>query len=123
VLHGPQPAAAAGGPPDPVQDPGKGRTGLKATIAFYRRLSGLSWPRRYPLIQFPNAPLIAAFLAGQAASRLHGTGHDDARAIAILAMTIWAYEELVHGVNRFRNLLGLAYVISTAVHLASALHR
>ena len=30
-------------------------------------------------------------------------------------MTIWAYEELVHGVNWFRRLLGLAYVILLAI--------
>jgi hypothetical protein len=37
-------------------------------------------------------------------------------------MAIWAYLELFHGVNAFRRLLGLAYTISTAVHLANALH-
>jgi hypothetical protein len=46
----------------------------------------------------------------------------DASAVSYLATTIWAYEELVHGVNWFRNLLGLVYVISTAVHPAHALH-
>ena len=39
----------------------------------------------------------------------------------LLAMVIWAYEELVDGVNWFRHLLGLAYVISTAAHLALAM--
>ena len=37
-------------------------------------------------------------------------------------MAIWAYLELFHGVNSFRWLLGLAYTISTAVHLANSLH-
>lgn len=73
-------------------------------------------------MQFPNAPLIIAFVAGQVASRAHGSGHADASAISYLAMFIWAYEELVDGVNWFRHLLGFAYVISTAVHLALALH-
>jgi hypothetical protein len=36
-------------------------------------------------------------------------------------MTIWAYEELVHGVNWFRRLLGLAYVIFLIVRVADAL--
>jgi hypothetical protein len=31
------------------------------------------------------------------------------------------YEELVHGVNWFRHMLGLGYAISTIVHLAVAL--
>ena len=52
---------------------------------------------------------------------LHGAGHADAQTISYLAMTIWAYEELAHGVNWFRHLLGLAYIISTSVHLAGAL--
>ncbi len=38
-----------------------------------------------------------------------------------LAMAIWAYEELAHGVNWFRHLLGLTYIVSTGVHLAAAL--
>jgi hypothetical protein len=44
-------------------------------------------------------------------------------AISYLAMTIWAYAELTDGVNWFRRLLGLGYVISTAVHQALALQR
>jgi hypothetical protein len=89
----------------------------------FRRLTQLSWPRRYPLVQFPNAPLILAFLGGQAAHFLHGTPHSYASAVSYLAMIVWAYEELTHGVNLFRRLLGLGYSISTLVHLAVALHR
>jgi hypothetical protein len=89
----------------------------------FHRLTQLSWPRRYPLIQFPNAPLIVAFLSGQAASRITGQSHSYFQAISYLAMAVWAYLELTQGVNRFRNLLGLGYLISTAVHLALALHR
>jgi hypothetical protein len=73
-------------------------------------------------VQFPNAPLILAFLAGQIAGHVHGQAHADASAISYLAFTIWAYEELVDGVNWFRHLLGLAYLISTAINLGLALH-
>ncbi len=52
---------------------------------------------------------------------LHGPGHFAAQAVSYVAITIWAYEELVHGVNWFRHLLGLVYVVSTGVHLARAL--
>jgi hypothetical protein len=85
-------------------------------------LTQLGWPLSFPIVQFPNAPLIIAFLAGEAAGRVHGQAHADAAAISYLALTVWAYEELVHGVNWFRQLLGLAYMISTATHLAAALH-
>lgn len=74
-------------------------------------------------MQFPNAPLIVAFIAGQAAGQTHGASHAYASAISYLALTIWAYEELTQGVNWFRRLLGLGYAISTLVHLALALQR
>ncbi len=50
-----------------------------------------------------------------------GSTHAYASAISYLAMAIWAYEELLHGVNWFRHLLGLGYAISTIVNLALAL--
>jgi hypothetical protein len=90
-------------------------------LGGYRRVREFSWPGRFPLVQFPNDALIVAFAAGQLAVMLHGAGHADARAVSYLAMTVWAYEELAHGVNWFRHLLGLVYIFSTAVHLAAAL--
>jgi hypothetical protein len=91
------------------------------TVRVYRRVRGFGWPRCFPIVQFPNNPLIVAFLAGEVAMMLHGAGHFDAQTLSYLAMTIWAYEELAHGVNWFRHLLGLFYIISTGVHLAHAL--
>lgn len=76
------------------------------------------WPRDFPIVQFPNVALLAAFASGQAAAMIHGVGHGDAAAVSYVAMTIWAYEELAHGVNWFRHLLGLVYLVSTAAHLA-----
>jgi hypothetical protein len=99
------------------------RSGASDAAERFRRLTQLSWPKRYPLVQFPNAPLILAFVAGQAAGLLHGAPHSYASATSYLAMIVWAYEELFHGVNLFRHLLGLGYAISTLVHLAVALHR
>jgi hypothetical protein len=87
----------------------------------FGRLTQLGWPARFPVVQFPNVPLIVAFLAGAAAARTHDPGHVYLASISYLAMGIWAYLELVYGVNWFRHLLGLGYAISTAVHLALAL--
>jgi hypothetical protein len=87
----------------------------------FQRLRKLSFPQRFPIVQFPNAPLIIAFVAGTAAARTHGSGHAYLAAISFLAFGIWAYEELLHGVNWFRHLLGLGFGIATAVHLALAL--
>lgn len=88
----------------------------------FKRLTQLSFPRSYPIVQFPNAPLILAFASGVLAHHSHGLEHSYAQAISYLAMATWAYLELAYGVNTFRKLLGLAYTISTAVHLANALH-
>ena len=88
----------------------------------YKRLTQLSFPRRFPIVQFPNLPLIVAILAGEADTFLDGSAHSYAASVSYLAMTIWAYEELVHGVNWFRRLLGLTYVILLIVRVAHALH-
>ena len=44
-----------------------------------------------------------ALLAWGSRQAHHDATHADAAAISHLAMTIWAYEELVHGVNWFRH--------------------
>jgi hypothetical protein len=76
------------------------------------------WPRDFPIIQFPNLALVAAFASCQAAAVLHGIGHGAAAAASYGAMLVWAYQELVDGVNWFRHLLGLVCVISTIAHVA-----
>jgi hypothetical protein len=90
-------------------------------LSGVRRVVSFGWPRDFPLVQFPNLPLVVAFATGQAASMLHDIGHSGAGAAAYAAMLVWAYEELVDGVNWFRHLLGLVYVISTIAHVALAL--
>jgi hypothetical protein len=97
---------------------------VTAPVAAWRgfqRLTELSFPRSYPIVQFPNLALILAFASGLAAHS-HGHAHADAQAVSYLSMAVWAYLELFQGVNAFRWLLGLAYTISTAVHLAAVLH-
>src|SRR5438309_4280345 len=61
----------------------------------FKQLTTLGFPRRFPLVQFPNLPLIVAFLASQIGRFVHGSEHNFARAVSYLAMTIWAYEELL----------------------------
>jgi hypothetical protein len=73
-------------------------------------------------VQFPNLPLIVGFLAGEAGHLSNGAGHPYLVSVSYLAMTIWAYEELVHGVNWFRNLLGFVYAVIMVVRVAHALH-
>jgi hypothetical protein len=94
---------------------------LRNGWAQFKRLSQIGLPPRFPIVQFPNAPLILAFLARAVASNMHGASRSYAIAAAYLAMTIWAYEELARGVNWFRRLLGAAYVIIVTVRVAHAL--
>jgi hypothetical protein len=76
------------------------------------------WPARFPLVQFPNAPLLVA-LAGWAVARVtSGDVHDAARAVFLLALAIWAYEELARGTNWLRRLLGAAVLVSLVVQVA-----
>jgi hypothetical protein len=88
----------------------------------FRRLTKLGFPRRFPIVQFPNLPLIVAFVAGEAGRFAHGTDHAYTASVSYLAMTIWAYEELTHGVNWFRHLLGAAYAVIMVARVAHALH-
>ena len=87
----------------------------------FERLTQIGWPRRFVIVQFPNAPLIIAFIAGETAKHTHGSSHAYASSVSYLAFGIWAYLELVEGVNWFRRLLGLVFAISTTVHLVVAL--
>ena len=87
----------------------------------FKQLTSVGFPRRFPIVQFPNLPLIVAFLASQVGGFVRGSEHSFARSVSYLAMTIWAYEELADGVNWFRRLLGLAYVIILVIRVAHAL--
>ncbi|MGZ6565409.1 MAG: hypothetical protein ACXVFQ_22840 [Solirubrobacteraceae bacterium] len=53
-------------------------------MATVTRIRQFGWPRGFPLVQFPNAPLIVAFASGVAASMIHGGGHRDALAVSYL---------------------------------------
>jgi hypothetical protein len=94
---------------------------LRLWLAF-RHLTASGFPRRFPIVQFPSLPLIVALLAGAAGAFLEGRAHSYAATVSYLALTIWAYEELVHGVNWFRRLLGLAFVILLIMRVADAVH-
>jgi hypothetical protein len=95
--------------------------GLVATWDGYQRLTRLGFPPRFQMVQFPNLPLIIGFVAGTASGMVHGTAHPYLAAVGYLAMTTWAYEELVHGSNWFRHLLGLAYAVLLVVRVAHAI--
>jgi hypothetical protein len=94
---------------------------LRSGWGLFKRLTKIGLPPRFPIVQFPNAPLILAFLAGALASDMNGASRSYATAAAYLAMTVWAYEELARGVNWFRRLLGFAYLIIMIMRVAHGL--
>jgi hypothetical protein len=94
---------------------------LSAGLA-YQRLADLSLPRRFPIVQFPNLPLIVALAADVVGNFVTGSAHSYATSVSYLALTVWAYEELANGINWFRRLLGLAFLILLIVRVAHALH-
>ncbi len=65
-------------------------------------------PRRFPIFQFPNPPLIAAILAGAIARTTHGPYSRNAMRLSRLALLVWSAEEIVTGANWFRRALGIA---------------
>lgn len=65
-------------------------------------------PRRYPIFQLPNPPLITAMLAGAVARITHGPTARGATVVSALAQLVWAYREITSGANAFRRVLGAA---------------
>jgi hypothetical protein len=75
-------------------------------------------PRRYPIFQFPNAPLITAIVFGAAARLTRGPAARAAAVISALAQLVWAYQEITDGANAFRRLLGVAGTARAGLELA-----
>jgi hypothetical protein len=63
-------------------------------------------PRRFPIAQFPNRELLCALAAGAVAQTASGDAARAAAVVCKMALLVWAYEELFHGANWFRRLLG-----------------
>ena len=79
------------------------------------------WPRRFPIAQFPNPPLLVALVGWLLAAATGGNAHDVGRAVLILGLTVWAWGEAVSGVNWFRRLLGAAALVWIVIELAGEL--
>lgn len=93
----------------------------RPTPEAIRHVTRWKWPARFAVVQFPNPPLIVALLASAAGHFTSGTGHRLALAVFYLALGLWAYEEVRHGENWFRVLLGLGFSVYIVVSLTRAL--
>ncbi len=74
----------------------------------------------YVLAQVPNAPLLVALVAALASAFIDGgtTASDVARSAFYVALTVWAYEEAVNGVNGFRRAVGIVGLLFVVVRVA-----
>jgi hypothetical protein len=82
-------------------------------------------PRRFPIFQFPNPPLIAAMLAGAIARTTHGPLSRTAMRVSRLALIVWSAEEIATGANWVRRLLGIAggaYALATLARPGTKTH-
>jgi hypothetical protein len=84
---------------------------------LWRRLQR-GWPASYPLVQFPNAPLLVAIAGSLAARLLSGDAADLATAVSRIGVVIWAYLELVRGDNAVRRVFGAAGLVWMAVQIS-----
>lgn len=91
------------------------------TFAELWRRGQLGWPRRFPIAQFPNPPLLVALAGLGVAALARGATHDVGRAVFTVGLGVWALEEAVSGVNWFRRLLGVGAVVWIVAGLASNL--
>ena len=69
------------------------------------------WPRSFPVIQFPNPPLLIALVARLAAAFFTGTPAEILLAVFVVTLGVWAWLELFEGVNWFRRVLGAAGLV------------
>ena len=81
------------------------------------------WPERYPLAQFPNAPLLVALGGGLVATRTSGSTQTASGATFYAALLVWAWEELTGGVNLVRRAVGASGLAYIAVQLLQRFRR
>lgn len=78
------------------------------------------WPRRFPLVQFPNPPLMLAIAGWGLSSGSTGTVHDVSRVIFMIGLAAWAVEEAASGSNWFRRLLGAGALVWLGTQVTGA---
>jgi hypothetical protein len=91
------------------------------TITDLWRRGRRGWPRRFPVAQFPNPPLLLAFAGWGLAAIAGGTAHDIGRAVFTVCLGVWAWQEAASGINWFRRLLGVGAFVWIIARLAAEL--
>ena len=91
------------------------------TIAELWQRGQVGWPRRFPVVQFPNPPLLLAVGGWVLAAVADSVARSVGRVVFTVALPIWALEEAVAGVNWFRRVLGVGVLGWIAAGLARKL--
>jgi hypothetical protein len=92
-----------------------------AWLSRFRRITQLGFPASYPLVQFPNAPLLVALGASLVGRLLDPDAARYTAAVAFLGLAVWAWLEAVTGINLFRRVLGAGFLVYLAVELGGRL--
>ena len=79
------------------------------------------WPARFPVAQFPNAPLLVSMAALLISYIAQGAAHAYASAAFHVGLSVWAWGEMASGINWFRRVLGTAGLAYVILSLAAAL--
>lgn len=79
------------------------------------------WPKSFPIVQVPNAPLAIALVGSLVGWLTHGSVHAYARAVFFAAFAAWAWLELSDGVNWARRVIGAVLLVSVVFRIANAL--
>ena len=91
---------------------------MTATQLWERGQEG--WPRRFPVAQFPNPPLLVA-LAGRGLEPFaDGAPRDVGRGLFRVGFAAWAREEALGGANWFRRLVGVGALAWRAADVAGS---
>lgn len=92
-----------------------------STIRTGWRRGQRGWPKRFPVAQLPNAPLLAALGAWLVAAATEGSVHAYARAGFYTGLAVWAWMEMAGGTNWFRRALGVAGLVYVVARVGAAL--
>lgn len=95
--------------------------GTNPTLTDLWRRGQRGWPASFPLVQFPNAPLLAALGAWVVAAFTGGSLHAYARAAFYAGLAAWAWEELTGGANWVRRSFGAAGLVYVVAKVGAAL--
>jgi hypothetical protein len=94
---------------------------LRARIRDLWRRGQQGWPRKFPVAQFPNPPLLLALGGWSAAAFLHDPVQSYARATFYVGLSAWGWEEATRGANWVRRSSGAAGLVYVVIRVGESL--